>query len=149
MEIRIAAGDIIIADFGQIYHRVCSERSSAATASISTPGGSFNSAPRYWICSISSGTGAAGQLHQLRSGCFRHLTAQLPEPVIETFLGDPSLLTKLPFCQSTVVTLLDEHSPGLRPVFIPHCQYICHLIAPLQPSRKTHRAFFEFWDIIS
>jgi len=36
-----------------------------------------------------------------------------------------------PFRQSAVVTLLDEHRPGLRPIFVPHCQYICHLIAPL------------------
>ena len=48
-KIRIAAGNVIIADFGQIYHRDWMERSSAATASISTPAGSFNSAPRYWI----------------------------------------------------------------------------------------------------
>lgn len=96
------------------------DRSSAATASISTPTGSF---------------------------C--HLTAEFPEPVVKAFLGDPTPPAKFPFCQSTVAAFLNKHSPCLRPIVVPHCQYICHLIASLPPSRKTHRAFFKFWDIIS
>ncbi len=59
------------------------------------------------------------------------LTAQIPEPVVKVFLGDTMLLTKLPFCQSTVVTFLNEHCPDRLPVFIPHCQYVCHLMVPL------------------
>ena len=96
------------------------DRSSAATASISTPTGSF---------------------------C--HLTAEFPEPVVKAFLGDPTPPTKFPFCQSAVAAFLNKHCPCLRPIVVPHCQYICHLIASLPPSRKTHRAFFKFWDIIS
>ena len=57
MEIHIATGNVILTDFGQVYHSVCSERSSAATPAISTLAGSYSSAPRYWICSISSATG--------------------------------------------------------------------------------------------
>ena len=96
------------------------DRSSTATASISTPTGSF---------------------------C--HLTAEFPEPVVKAFLGDPTPPAKFPFCQPTVGTFLNKHSPCLRPIVVPHCQYICHLIAPLPPSRKTLREFFKFWDIIS
>ena len=80
---------------------------------------------------------------------FCHLTTELPEPVVKAFLGDPTPPAKLPFCQSTVAAFLNKHSPCLRPIVVPHCQYICHLIASLPPSRKTHRAFFKFWDIIS
>ena len=70
-------------------------------------------------------------------------------PVVKAFLGDPTPPAKLPFCQSTVAAFLNKHSPCLRPIVVPYCQYICHLIASLPPSRKTHRAFFKFWDIIS
>jgi len=52
---------------------------------------------------------------------------QFPEPIVKAFLRDPTLLAKLPFCQAAVITFLNEHCPGLRPVFIPHCQHICHL----------------------
>lgn len=114
-KIRITASNVIIANFNQLYHSICSERNCDATALMTTPAGSFSSAPRYWICSISSATGA------------------------EAFLGDPTLLTKRPLCQPAIDILLNEHRPGLRPVFIPHYQYICHLIAPLEPYRKTHR----------
>ena len=79
----------------------------------------------------------------------KHLTAEFPEPVVKAFLGNPTPPAKLPFCQSTVAAFLNKHSPCLRPIVVPHCQYICHLIASLPPSRKTHRAFFKFWDIIS
>ena len=64
-------------------------------------------------------------------------------PVVKAFLGDPTPPAKLPFCQSTVAAFLNKHSPCLRPIVVPHCQYICHLIASLPPSQKTHRAFFN------
>ena len=83
------------------------------------------------------------------TGSFCHLTAEFPKPVVKAFLGDPTPPAKFQFCQSAVAAFLNKHCPWLHPTVVPRCQYFCHLIASLPPSRKTHRAFFKFWDIIS
>ena len=49
----------------------------------------------------------------------------------ETLFRYTSLYTEIFIRHSAGLAFLNQYCPLLRTVFIPHCQYICHLITPL------------------
>ena len=46
--------------------------------------------------------------------------------IVETFLRNPALLAEFLVCQAACFAFLNQQCPGLRPILIPHGQYICH-----------------------
>lgn len=84
-----------------------------------------------------------GSRFQLRRSGLDHLTVKFPKPIVETLLWGLTLLEKLPFRQSIGVTFLNQHRPGLCPIFVPHRQHICHFIPPIIGFRKSHREFLS------